>query len=62
MSQRYYLLGYCSPARAGEHRVKVVANALGKSGGLSYEFSAKDFRPNCDPEKKPAFNLTRAAK
>ena len=62
MSQRYYLLGYCSPARAGDHKVKIVANGMGKSGSLSYEFSAQGFRPDCNPEKKPAFSLTRAAK
>ncbi len=62
MSQRYYLLGYCSPARAGDHKVKIVTQAEGKSGSLSYEFSAKGFRPDCDPTKKPAFSLTRAAK
>jgi len=61
MSQRYYLLGYCSPARAGDHKVKIVTHAEGKSGSLSYEFSAKGFRPDCDPTKKPAFSLTRAA-
>lgn len=59
MSQRYYLLGYCSPARAGEHRVKIVANGAGQSGSLSYEFSAQGFRPDCNPEKKPNFSLTR---
>lgn len=62
MSQRYYLLGYCSPARAGQHKVKIVAKGMGKSGSLSYEFSAAGFRPDCNPEKKPAFSLTRAAK
>ncbi len=59
MAQRYYLLGYCSPARAGTHKVKVVANGEGKSGSISYEFSANGFRPDCNPEKKPAFNLKR---
>ncbi len=59
MSQRYYLLGYCSPARAGEHKVKVVANGMGQSGSLSYEFSADGFRPDCNPEKKPSFSLSR---
>ncbi len=61
MSKRYYLLGYCSPARAGEHVVKIVANGNGLQGSLSYEFSAEGFRPNCNPEKKPNFNLSRPA-
>lgn len=59
MSQRYYLLGYCSPARAGEHKVKIVAHGAGSSGSLSYEFSANGFRPDCNPEKKPNFSLAR---
>ena len=62
MSQRYYLLGYCSPARAGEHQVKIVARGMGKSGSLSYDFTATGFRPDCDPTKKPAFNLSRPAR
>lgn len=59
MSQRYYLLGYCSPARAGSHTVTIEAVFDGKTGTLSYEFTAKGFRPNCDPTKKPAFDLRR---
>ena len=61
MSQRYYLLGYCSPARAGDHNVKIVAHGQGESGSLSYEFSAEGFRPDCNPEKKPNFSLSRPA-
>jgi hypothetical protein len=62
MSQRYYLLGYCSPARAGDHKVEIVAHGEGESGSLSYDFSADGFRPDCDPEKKPNFSLTKAVK
>ena len=62
MSQRYYLLGYCSPARAGEHKVRIVAKGMGTSGSLSYDFSAQGFRPNCNPEQKPSFSLTRPSK
>lgn len=58
-SRRYYLLGYCSPARDGEHDVMIVASVDGAEGSLSYHFDAHGFRPNCDPEKKPAFNLRR---
>jgi hypothetical protein len=59
MSKRYYLLGYCSPARDGDHTVRIEANADGKSGSLVYEFNAKGFQPNCNPEKKPRFNIRR---
>ena len=59
MTQRYYLLGYCSPSRAGSHEVTVEAQAEGESGSLSHEFSAEGFKPNCDPTKKPAFDVRR---
>ena len=59
MSKRFYLLGYCSPSRAGRHKVTIEASAKGGSGDLSYEFTADGFRPNCDPEQKPNFNLKR---
>ncbi len=59
MSKRYYLLGYCTPARAGDHIVTIEANFDGKSGSLTYEFNARGFGPNCNPEKKPRFNIRR---
>ncbi len=58
-SQRYYLLGYCSPARAGEHMVRIEAEYEGLRGSLTYDFSAEGFRGNCDPTKKPAFDVRR---
>lgn len=58
-SRRYYLLGYCSPARAGVHVVRIEAEHDGKSGDLTYEFDAKGFKPRCDPTKKPAFDVRR---
>jgi hypothetical protein len=59
LSRRYYLLGYCSPARAGAHVVRVEAVANGKTGSLTYEFDAKGFGPNCDPTKAPRFDVRR---
>ena len=59
MSKRYYLLGYCSPARAGKHTVRIETNANGTSGSLEYEFDAQSFGPNCDPIRPPAFNIKR---
>jgi len=59
MSRRYYLLGYCSPARAGEHEVSIEAEVNGKRGNLSYQFDARGFGPNCDPTKKPKFDVRR---
>lgn len=57
MTQRFYLLSYCSPARAGEHRVTVEAVTPQASGRLSYEFDASGFGPNCDPSRPPPFAI-----
>jgi hypothetical protein len=57
LSKRYYLLSYCSPARAGSHVVEIEASKNGRSGRLSYDFKADGFGPNCDPNQKPAFNV-----
>jgi hypothetical protein len=59
MSRRYYLLGYCSPARAGRHEVSIEAELGGKQGNLTYEFDARGFGPNCDPTKRPQFDVRR---
>jgi hypothetical protein len=58
-SKRYYLLSYCSPARAGQHEVEIEAARGGQRGRLKYEFKADGFGPNCDPNQKPAFNVHR---
>ncbi len=58
-TQRYYLLGYCSPSRAGEHDVRIEATTTdGVSGSLTYHFNAAGFQPNCDPAQAPAFDTT----
>jgi uncharacterized protein YegL len=61
-SRKYYLLGYCSPARQGTHDVTIATTWDGKRGELTYQFDARGFRPNCDPTKKPSFNLQRAGR
>jgi hypothetical protein len=58
-TRRYYLLSYCSPARAGQHRVEIEAVKGSLSGRLSYDFKADGFAPSCDPNQKPAFNVHR---
>jgi len=66
--KRFYLLSYCTPARAGDHRVRIVAKAAdkkdgrttsGKSGQLEYDFNADNFGPppRCDATRKPKFKL-----
>jgi Mg-chelatase subunit ChlD len=59
MTQRYYLLSYCSPARAGEHEVTIEAHAEKASGTLRYKFTADGFGPNCDPSTPPNFDIGR---
>jgi hypothetical protein len=57
LSKRYYLLSYCSPARAGSHNVEIEAVKGGHRGRLGYDFKADGFGPNCDPNQKPAFSV-----
>ena len=58
-SRRYYLLGYCSPARAGEHDLRIETSAKGRGGSLQYRFRADGFGPDCDLRRPPAFNVKR---
>ena len=57
-SKRFYLLSYCSPARAGYHQLTVQpVTPEGLYGNLSYQFNAEGFTPNCDPNRKPNFDI-----
>jgi von Willebrand factor type A domain len=56
-TRRYYLLGYCSPARAGVHEVTIEAAVEKRVGSLSYEFNADGFRAPCDPNQPPSFSI-----
>lgn len=57
-TKRFYLLSYCSPSRAGEHELRVEPFlADGKSGSLTYTFKADGFGPNCDPNRRPSFDI-----
>jgi len=55
-SRRYYLLSYCTPARAGLHNVEIEAVKGRMRGRLGYDFKADGFGPNCNPNQKPAFS------
>jgi hypothetical protein len=56
--KRFYLLSYCSPARAGEHELRIEPFTTdGKRGSLTYRFKADGFTPNCDPNRKPNFDV-----
>lgn len=62
----YYLLSYCSPARAGERhlRIKVVTqDEKGQelSGSLSSTFDASGFGAGCDPTTRPKFVVRASA-
>lgn len=60
-TKRFYLLSYCTPARKGDHEVKIVAHAKNPdgSGALEYTFNSDGFGPppDCDPNTPPTFDL-----
>lgn len=56
--KRFYLLSYCTPARAGLHRVTVEAHHDGASGRVEYDFDATGFGPGCDPNRPAPFDTT----
>ncbi|HEX4461974.1 MAG TPA: VWA domain-containing protein [Polyangia bacterium] len=59
-TKSFYLFSYCSPARAGEHDVRIEADVKGRgAGSLEYHFNAAGFQPNCDPNQKPSFDVKR---
>ncbi len=45
-SQRYYVIGYCSPKRSGDHALRLEVNGL--DGTMSGIFNADEFGPGCD--------------
>jgi hypothetical protein len=58
--ERYFLLSYCSPARAGKRRLRVevvTKDAEGKesSGGFATSFDSDGFTSGCDPTQRPRF-------
>ena len=60
-SKRFYLLSYCTPARKGEHLVRIEAKRKdpAESGSLEYKFVADGFGPppDCDPNAPPTFDM-----
>jgi hypothetical protein len=62
-TKSYYLLSYCSPARAGQHEVRIEAlyksNGKEESGSLKRDFDATGFAPGCDPTAPPSFDVTK---
>lgn len=57
---KYYLFSYCSPARAGQRRLKVEVQftdvkGTQKHGDFSVDFDASGFAPGCNPDSLPRF-------
>lgn len=58
-TRSHYLLSYCSPARAGKHRVTIeaISPEPSRRGRVSYDFDATGFGPGCDPTAAPPFSM-----
>ncbi len=59
----YYLVSYCSPARAGSRRLRLeitfsTPEGEEKTGDLEQEFDANGFGPGCDPTSPPRFVIS----
>jgi hypothetical protein len=60
--EKFYLVQYCSPARAGERRLRLEVKHITRegeehSGDFETDFSAKGFRPGCNPNATPRLTL-----
>lgn len=64
-TRAYYLLSYCSPSRAGKHKLRIEAEAptedgkSKRSGSFETEFDASGFTHGCDPKQPPNFDITK---
>lgn len=62
-TKSFYLLSYCSPARAGKHKLRIEARFDdGKeksSGNLETDFDATGFGAGCDPKTPPSFDVSK---
>jgi hypothetical protein len=60
--EKFYLVQYCSPARAGDRRLRLEVKHTTKegeehTGDFETDFSAKGFRPGCNPSATPRLTL-----
>lgn len=58
--ESHYLVSYCSPARAGERRLRLEVSYTNKEGDarkgdFEHDFSAKGFGPGCNSMVTPRF-------
>jgi hypothetical protein len=64
-TKSFYLLSYCSPARAGKHELRVEAvikegaGGSERTGSLESDFDATGFAPGCDPNAPPSFDVSK---
>jgi hypothetical protein len=59
--RRYYLVAYCSPARAGKPKARIEVVFKGEDGkerrgDSNFDFDATGFAAGCDPETPPKFS------
>lgn len=64
--EKHYAVSYCSPARAGERRLRLEVSYVDKEGkerrgDFEADFSAKTFGPGCNSQQTPRFTLTAKA-
>jgi hypothetical protein len=60
--EKYYLVSYCSPARAGERRLRLEVKYTNKegeehTGDFEIDFSARGFGPGCNSQTTPRLTL-----
>jgi hypothetical protein len=61
---KYYLVSYCSPARAGQRSLRIEVNytppsGSERSGSYYYDFDAQGFGPGCKSDTPPRFVVPR---
>lgn len=64
ITKSYYLLSYCSPARARAHTLRIEAvqeldSGKLRKGSLTTRFEADGFDTGCDPTRPPKFDITK---
>jgi hypothetical protein len=57
---KYYVIAYCSPARAGQRSLRLEVKYVAKSGderggSVTHDFDATGFGPGCNPQTPPRF-------
>ncbi|HEV8248048.1 MAG TPA: hypothetical protein VGP93_19875 [Polyangiaceae bacterium] len=62
---KYYVIAYCSPARAGTPSLRVEVHYTSKdnddkTGSYSYQFDAQGFGPGCNPDSTPHFVVPKS--